>query len=251
MNLTAIELSAELRRLVDHRLDAIEQILVQNQTPRAERRSILEDIETQILEMVSAEASNHEPTRADLLRVFSKLDPPEAFSGDQAESARPNAIRENVARTISAIGSVAKPTYTPIGILACIGGLTTLILAFPCLILAELFADSESVMFYPAGAGFLAVVGIPAMVLGILYAIAIRNSRGQLRGLTCAAIGISALPIVVGFVAAYFLVAAVSTWGMILSGFVIVVLAIVGCIHLTYRSLELFVGALSRRGERP
>jgi hypothetical protein len=176
-----------------------------------------------------------------LLRVFSKLDPPEAFSGDPFESAKPPANLE-LPRTPPAPGAASKPTYTPIGILACVGGLTTLILGLPFATLTMFMSESEFMMMLPAAV--MALFGIPSLVLGILYAIAIWNSRRQLRGLTCAAIGISALPISLGFVIAYFLMFAFEGTGMILSGFVIVVLAIVGSIHLTYRVLELFMGAV-------
>jgi hypothetical protein len=238
MNAAALELPHALRTLVDNRLDAIERALMQGQTPRAERRSILDDIETQVIEMLSAEALGHDPTRADLLRVFTRLDPPEAFAGDPIEFARrvPASAPE-----IAAAKSVTKGGYSATGILACVGGLATLVLGLPLCAFTMLLSDSEILIVIVTG--FVALAGLPSLVLGILYAIALYQSRGRLRGLTCAAIGITALPIsIIGLLGGYLVVAQDSEF-LIFSGVTLVcVLAVVGAIHLTYRSLELLIG---------
>src|SRR5262249_25239714 len=89
---------------------------------------------------------------------------------------------------------------------------------------------------------FIALTGIPSAVLGILYTVAIYHSQGRLRGLTCAAIGISALPISFVGLLAGFLMAVMNSEILIFGGFFILcTLAVVGSIHLTYRSLELLV----------
>jgi len=85
------------------------------------------------------------------------------------------------------------------------------------------------------------------MVLGILYAVAIHQSQGRLRGLTCAAIGISALPIsIVGLLAGFLMAVMHSEVVFVGIAGIICVLAVVGAIHLTYRSLELLIGAQRR-----
>jgi hypothetical protein len=240
MNAVVLELPGALRNLVDSRLDAIERALLQGNTPRADRQSILGDIETQIVEMLSVEASDHEPTRADLLRVFTRLDPPEAFAGEPIESAHPVGAKRGPAPT----GPSALPNqsgYSTTGILACVGGLTTLALGLPVCALTMLFAESE-ILILVAGA-FVALTGIPSMVLGTLYAVALHRSQGRLRGLTCAAIGISAMPISFVGLLAGFLMAAMNSAVLIIGGVVLLcILAVVGAIHLTYRSLELLVG---------
>jgi hypothetical protein len=245
MNAAALELPNGLRNLVDSRLDAIERALMQGNTPRAERRSILEDIETQIIEMLSAETQGHEPTRADLLRVFTRLDPPEAFAGEQSESARQVGIVRGSAPTAHLARSVTTPGYSATGILACVGGLVTLALGLLLCAFTALFVDSEIVALIVGG--FLVLTGIPSTVLGILYAIALHQSQGRLRGLTCAAIGISALPIsVVGLVGGVLAVQMKSEVLLLGGGAILCVLAVVGAIHLTYRGLDLLIGAQHR-----
>jgi hypothetical protein len=245
MNAAALELPQGLQNLVESRLDAIERALLQGNTPRAERRSILDDIETQIIEMLSAEAQGHEPTRADLLRVFTRLDPPEAFAGEHIESAR---FAQTIRRSAPAV-SIARSTsrtgysamgYSATGILACVGGLATLTLGLPLCAFSMLLSESEiTVVVF---GGFLMLTGMPSMVLGILYAIALHQSQGRLRGLTCAAIGISAFPIsVIGLLGGFLAVQMESEIFILGGGVILCVLAVVGAIHLTYRSLELLI----------
>jgi hypothetical protein len=241
MNAAALEIPPVLRSLVDNRLDTIERALMQGNTPRAERRSILEDIETQILEMLSAETAGHEPTRADLLRVFTKLDPPEAFAGEQAEMPKSARASRCAAPSFAPVPPVSKPTYSTVGILACVGGLVTLMLGLPVAALTLMFGEDEFLTLMVAG--FVAFSGLPSLVLGILYAIALRQSQGRLRGLTCAAIGISALPIcVVGLLGGFLALASEAAVAIVGFGAIICTFAVVGAIHLTYRCLDLFVG---------
>jgi hypothetical protein len=242
MNAAKLELPETLRSLVDNRLDTIERVLMQGNTPRVERRSILDDTETQILEMLWAEAGGQEPTRYDLLRVLGRLEPPEAFAGEHVESAQPaRRARSSVFGPSKGV-SITKPAYSTIGILACVGGLVTLIFNLPAAVFAFLILDDAIIGF--ALAGLLVVVGLPALVLGILYAIALAQSQGRLRGLTCAAIGITALPISAFGLVGGFLVLEING-EVSLYGFatLVCILAVVGAIHLTYRILELLVGA--------
>jgi hypothetical protein len=242
MNAAALDLPKALRNLVDSRLDAIERALMQADTSRAERESILEDIETQIMEMLAAEVEGHEPTRADLLRVFTRLDPPEAFAGEQIESARQLLTMRRSAPSAPSALAATRPTCSTTGILACVGGLATVALGLPLCAFTLLFAESE-ILILILGA-FIALTGLPALVLGILYAIALHQSQGRLHGLTCAAIGIAALPITtIGLLLGYLMLVLESEI-FIIGGVVFVcVLAVVGAIHLTYRSLELLVSA--------
>src|SRR5687768_13441708 len=71
-------LNLELQTLIDNRLDAIDQNLLRAGIPRHQRRSIGEEVENQIIEMLSR--LEHDPwTREDVLAVLAKLDPPEAY----------------------------------------------------------------------------------------------------------------------------------------------------------------------------
>ena len=71
-------LSNELQAIIDNRLDAIDQNLLRAGLPRHQRRSVVEEVENQILEMLSR-LEVDELTRADVLAVLAKLDPPEAY----------------------------------------------------------------------------------------------------------------------------------------------------------------------------
>jgi hypothetical protein len=85
-------LSNELQAIVDNRLDAIDQNLLRAGLPRHQRRSIVEEVENQILEMLMRLEADPW-TRQDVLAVLAKLDPPEAYVPEDAP-ARP--AREGV-----------------------------------------------------------------------------------------------------------------------------------------------------------
>ena len=79
----AKNLSNDLQAIVDNRLDAIDQNLLRAGLPRHQRRSVVEEVENQILEMLSR-LEVTEYTRADVLTVLAKLDPPEAYVPEDA-----------------------------------------------------------------------------------------------------------------------------------------------------------------------
>src|SRR5260221_8529977 len=79
----AKNLSNDLQAIVDNRLDAIDQNLLRAGLPRHQRRSVVEEVENQILEMLSR-LEVEELTRADVLAVLAKLDPPEAYVPEDA-----------------------------------------------------------------------------------------------------------------------------------------------------------------------
>src|SRR5678815_5176058 len=77
------KLSNDLQAIVDNRLDAIDQNLLRAGLPRHQRRSVVEEVENQILEMLSR-LEVTEYSRADVLAVLAKLDPPEAYVPEDA-----------------------------------------------------------------------------------------------------------------------------------------------------------------------
>lgn len=79
----AKSLSNALQAIIDNRLDAIDQNLLRAGLPRHQRRSIVEEVENQILEMLTR-LEVEEWTRADVLAVLAKLDPPEAYVPEDA-----------------------------------------------------------------------------------------------------------------------------------------------------------------------
>jgi hypothetical protein len=75
--MTAAELNPELRNLIDTRLEAIDRILLRVETGWSERRSIVDEVETQIYELLARRGPA--PSEADVLAVLGTLDPPEAY----------------------------------------------------------------------------------------------------------------------------------------------------------------------------
>ena len=51
--MTAAELNPELRNLIDARLEAIDRILLRAETGWSERRNIVDEVETQIYELLA------------------------------------------------------------------------------------------------------------------------------------------------------------------------------------------------------
>lgn len=75
--MTAAELNPELRNLIDARLEAIDRVLLRVETGWSERRSIVDEVETQIYELLSRRGPV--PSDADVQAVLATLDPPEAY----------------------------------------------------------------------------------------------------------------------------------------------------------------------------
>jgi hypothetical protein len=81
-------LSAEVQSRIDAHLDAVERQLQAAGAERSKRRGIVDDLETQILDMLSA-TNLEAPTSADVDEVLARLDPPEAYAG-QSPSVPPS-----------------------------------------------------------------------------------------------------------------------------------------------------------------
>jgi hypothetical protein len=70
------ELTPQLRARIDAHLDAVEQQLAAANVPREKRRAIVDDLETQILDMID---KDRPASDADIDAIFRRLDPPEAY----------------------------------------------------------------------------------------------------------------------------------------------------------------------------
>jgi hypothetical protein len=80
--MTAEMLNPQLRSLIDARLDAIDRVLVQARIGWTERRNIVEEVETQIFELLTRRGPS--PTEEDVLSVLAAIDPPEAYLPEEA-----------------------------------------------------------------------------------------------------------------------------------------------------------------------
>lgn len=66
-----------LQSLIDARLDTIDRMLL-GRLPRADRLAIVEEVETQIGELIAKQAGEPQ-TREEILEILEQLDPPEAY----------------------------------------------------------------------------------------------------------------------------------------------------------------------------
>ena len=72
-----LAMGADARRRLDAHLDAVERVLVDAGQSREHRRGVVDDLEAQIVEILSRRTS--EPTAADVSDVVAALDPPSAY----------------------------------------------------------------------------------------------------------------------------------------------------------------------------
>ncbi|HEX7447569.1 MAG TPA: hypothetical protein VF306_08490 [Pirellulales bacterium] len=79
------DLPDDARRRIDDHLDAIERVLLRGNVTRSERRSIVDEVETQIYEMLAARPEQ-EPAAA-VAAILTELDPPAAYAPDEAAGA--------------------------------------------------------------------------------------------------------------------------------------------------------------------
>lgn len=82
------KLDAAVQRCIDDHLDLIDEALRGSGMSRSERQSILDDVQTQILDML-AERTEGDPTVEDVRAVIAELDPPESYAtGDDVFTER-------------------------------------------------------------------------------------------------------------------------------------------------------------------
>ena len=169
-------LSDDAKQRLNTHLDAVEQALTTAGNTREQRRSIVDDLETQIMEMLSARSTS--PTLADVEAVLAQVDPPSAY-----ENAAPPPIPSDAVAT-------PKPRYSRTAIwgLHCI--LASLVVPAAMMLLAYLLTEppsSNNGMRTQFSIGSCMICStIPLAILGtVLGWVAfgqIRTSKGQLRG---------------------------------------------------------------------
>jgi hypothetical protein len=81
MQTTEIALTTEAQERLDDHLDRIDQVLRRQNMARRERLSVCDDVESQILDMLSRREKEH-VSAVDVSEVLRKLDPPESFGGE-------------------------------------------------------------------------------------------------------------------------------------------------------------------------
>jgi hypothetical protein len=173
MTTARTDLDAPLQGLIDARLDAIDRVLLRAGVSRGERCSIVEEVETQVYEIL-ARRTEGEPARADVLAVLASLDPPEAYA--------PEGYRDRLARRDEEDRPrVPQPCLLAVGSAA--GGVLILLLS---LVLGYLLAGDGGELALLLGALVL-LPGLAGVTTGGVLAIRrIRHSGGWLFGLPVA-----------------------------------------------------------------
>jgi hypothetical protein len=157
------QLSDSTQSLIDSRLDTIDRMLL-GRVSRTERMAIVREVESQIHELLS-EQEAEEPSREDVLAVLARLDPPEAYLGEEGatESAPlvrvPARPREQTARRGN----------TRVGRVSGILGLSAvaLLLLFPVCYLLCFASNSEvPLLFCLLASPIILLCGVLGVVLG-------------------------------------------------------------------------------------
>jgi|GEM_PF-1745823 len=168
------ELDPSLQLLVETRLDILDRILV-GRVSRGDRMSILGEVESQIEELV-AQKDAATLSRADLLEILGRIDPPEAYIPDDLDERESRMTRRRyvampLVRVRPAEAPAARPSRTGMigGILGS-ASLVMLLLLGALALGAGMLLESEPVFFIGL---FLASVvgitgGVAALILGIV-----------------------------------------------------------------------------------
>ncbi|HWB11654.1 MAG TPA: hypothetical protein VG826_20655 [Pirellulales bacterium] len=238
MSQLAPELPNEVRLRIDEYLDAVERVLIQGGVTRTERRNIVDEVESQIYEMLAAR-TDQEPAAA-LTDVLAKLDAPEAYAPDaattvKAESApaaaaplpSPRALWSRWRRWWSVSET---PRFSPPAVVAACwaGGVAFLLMA----VLAFRWPPAPLV-------GLLALFGLTApvgvTVLGFLAVRRIRRTGSKEHGLPLALIETFFFPILLANLALIGILAASEEAGLILLAALVIIAANVGLARYAWR----------------
>lgn len=186
--MSTAEMSATLnstRLLIDARLDAIDRALF-GRVSRAERLDVVGEVESRIDELLRERVGpGREPSRDDVLAVLTRLDPPEAYLGDEAAEPR----REPTASgALAAVGEPSPRAAIASAFLGASAAASSFL--FPIGYALAFVSSSEVPTFLIWGGSglFMAIVGPMAVVLSLMSRV---WKPSALVGLSCgsAAVG--------------------------------------------------------------
>jgi hypothetical protein len=182
---TRTDLDPELRALIDARLDAVERVLLLAGVSRGERGGIVEEVETQVYELL-ARRTSEEPTRRDVQAVLAALDPPEAYAPEGYRERAADAAAAPVPRPRQPRPSLLAIASAAVGVLA--------LLLFVVLNGVTGDLDGEAVLLVFGVFGF----AVPAAVTagGAVSLWHIRRSDGWLFGLPVALFATMLYPLI-------------------------------------------------------
>jgi hypothetical protein len=238
MSQAAPELPNDVRQRIDDYLDAVERVLIRGNVTRVERRSIVDEVESQIHEML-ATRTDQEPAVA-LAEVLSKLEPPEAYAPDSGAAPKADSAPAAVAYVPSPRvvwrrwrewwSPSESPRFSPPALVAaCWAGAAVF-----------LFLAALSLRWPPALLLLtLTLVGLPApvgvTVLGFLAVRRIRRPGSKEHGLPLALIETFFFPILLANLALIGILAASREAGLILLAALVILAANVGLARYAWR----------------
>ncbi|MCX5670116.1 MAG: hypothetical protein NTU94_02190 [Planctomycetota bacterium] len=209
MTADRMELPPEVRSKVDAHLDAVEQALRRSGAGREEARSITDDVETQILDMLTTRAAGRTPTVEDASAVLAQLDPPEAYTGS-AEARTGAGEAQAVVLPAAPPRPPAKPKFCRTALLALLGFVPIPVFVMLAITLGPFVARVQPV---PGGAqavpsvfrificcDVIPLIAIPLIgmlwttILGIVAIFQIHRAKGQRRGMGLAIFDAVAAP---------------------------------------------------------
>jgi hypothetical protein len=114
------KLELSVQRCVDNYLDRIDAVLIGNGLGRTDRQGVLDNVETQIREMLASRARG-EPTLEDIRCILAEMDPPESYASDEDAQrsshvgpfSRPISTAATKAAGDSKAGSARGPRFVP------------------------------------------------------------------------------------------------------------------------------------------
>jgi hypothetical protein len=228
------ELPPDVRRRIDGHLDAIEQVLFAAGVSRCERRGVVDEVETQIFEMLAAR-SGEEPGEA-VAAVLSQLDPPSAYAPEAAAAPAATARSASPVRALWqrwqgwwSPPSDAPRLSRPALVAAAWFGMAAL---FALVVFADHRPpDAAIALFFLVG--LTAPIGVTA--LGFWSVRRIRRSAGRETGLPLALVETFIFPIVLANLALIGLLAATDGAGLIILAVLVIVGANVGLARYAWR----------------
>ncbi len=169
----ATHLSSEVRIEIDAHLDEVDKVLQESDVSRSERRALCDEVECQIIDMLSERCSAN-PTVADVKALLAGMDSPSRFA------------RQNDDRQLQPI---SEPTVLP---LATAAAMTAVFGVIGAIIWAE-WRGAESDRQQAAIIAFL--MTFLALGMGVTAIREIRRNARLKRGYLLAYIGVISLPI--------------------------------------------------------
>ena len=116
-----LNISSEAQQCIDEHLDAIDDALRSNGIARSERQNVLDDVQTQILEML-ADQCKGAPNPEDARALIAEMDPPESYASEladprlnpeeakQAMAAKGSSLLDKLALALCVLGVFVPPT---------------------------------------------------------------------------------------------------------------------------------------------